>query len=223
MCVEEMGDPFPRTGSVRPSEDTILLREFQHRVANELAAAEAAMRLVSAAGRPLGRRGELLDRALERLQGFGQVHRVLAAQPSKVEDVSAGLHAICRGLIAGRPGLERAQIHTSMPPLYIAGHVAQRLHLIAAELVLNALKYALTDRAGTLHVNVYAFESTVTLMVADDGPGLEAAPAIPGTGLGSGIIRSLVDAAAGRLEFEASKIGTVMRVTLPIPDGYREG
>jgi two-component sensor histidine kinase len=196
-------------------EASLLLAELQHRVANELSCAIAALRLALNAGLE-GPRMELFERAVQRLEGFGRVHGVLAARPSRTVDVAAGLHRLCRGLLAGRDGLESTRVHITVTSGQLPGGPGHRLLMIAGELVFNGMRHALVGRQGRLDISVDQYDDVVRLTVSDDGPGIGAAGTTRGTGLGSGIVDELVRNGDGKLECDTDRFGTVFRVTLPL-------
>lgn len=202
--------PAPRGG-----EAPLLLGELHHRTANEVAAAIAAMRLAKNAG-VSGPRIHLFDRALQRLEGFGNVHDVLAARPSRTVDVDAELHRLCFGLVAGRDELDHGQVWLSAREVVLPGGVGRRLLLIAAELMGNAFRHAIAGREGNLWVTIHRIESDVQLVVQDDGPGLGVPSQRAGTGLGSGIVEELVLMGGGRIECASDCNGTIFTVRLPL-------
>lgn len=197
------------------SEAPLLLSEMQHRVSNELACAIAAMRLAQGAG-VSGPRIGLFENALQRLEGFGQVHDVLASRPVRSLDVDAELHRLVRGMVAGRPDLEGSTVRLTAKGTLLPGGPGRRLLLIASELMYNGMRHALAGRRGSLWVDVLRDENFVTLIVSDDGPGLAGRSRTSGTGLGSGIVAELVRKGDGRIECDTSRYGTTFRVTLPL-------
>ncbi|MCP3732218.1 sensor histidine kinase [Sphingomonas sp. MG17] len=196
-------------------EAPLLLSEMHHRVANEIASAIAAMRLAQGAGLT-GPRITLFDRAIERLEGFGQVHEVLAARSARTIDFGAELQRLTSGIVKGRDGLDGATVRLTARGAVLPGGPARRLLLVAAELMYNGIRHALSGRRGSLWIDVDRDEDFVTLVVSDDGPGLAGPSCTSGTGLGSGIVAELVRKGDGRIECDTSRHGTTFRVTLPL-------
>ncbi|WP_127792441.1 cell wall metabolism sensor histidine kinase WalK [Agromyces sp. LHK192] len=108
---------------------------------------------------------------------------------------------------------------------------AFRLRQLVDNLVGNAIKY--TPRGGTVDVTGRAEGDVVVVTVRDTGIGMEPTDVdrvfepyfrgsaavdsgIPGTGLGLGIVRHIVDAHAGTIEI-ASELGSGTLVTVRIP------
>lgn len=215
MAIVDRDDVDWDRGGPTAGEASLLFAELQHRVANEIAAAVAAMRLAQSAGLD-GPRVDLFDSAIQRLEGFGKVHGVLAMRPTQTIDIGAGLHRLCRGLVAGREGLDQTRIHLSVTMTTLPGGSGQRLLLIAGELVFNSIRHALSGRAGRLDISVYQIDDEVHLVIADDGHGIRKGAGSSGTGLGNGIVEELARMGGGRIECSTGSTGTAFHVTLPL-------
>lgn len=209
-------DPaYPDPGSA------LLLREMNHRVLNEVAAALAAIRL--ACGRR-GRQpdGRLMDRAIERLEGFGETIRILGTPLDRRVDVKHLLDRLCSALLSARGEGGRARLVFDSSPLVVERSLARVVLLVANELVTNALKHALS-RGGSLLVRLEVLASSLVLSVIDDGPGLGAGEAslTSGTRLGGSIVGELVRGAGGSLDCDSGLGGTTIHVILPLAPGDR--
>lgn len=208
-------DPAGASVFDRASDDALLLSEFCHRTANEIAAAAAALHIAKRAAN--GASARLLDRAVDRLEAFGELHRVLARPVPARTDVSRELALVCRAIASGASGATRSVVSIDVPETLIDGGTARRLVLVAAELVTNAVRHALVGRAGSLHVSLELAGDDVVLCVTDDGRGMMTGAATAGTGLGGGIVAQLVDRAGGTVSIESGPGGTAVRVALPVP------
>jgi signal transduction histidine kinase len=149
------------------------------------------------------------------------------AQPSDLvlddQDVSSIVHDVVsaqRPLVATRD----AAIHIAGLPSLRARIDAQKLRLIALNLVRNALE-AVTP-GGRVIVTVDANDEHVHLAVDDDGPGIPEAiqrriyepfftTKDTGTGLGLSIVHGMVVAHGGTITFASSPQGTRFDVSLP--------
>jgi two-component system sensor histidine kinase KdpD len=129
------------------------------------------------------------------------------------------------------PGLKSRPVHVSVPadlPLVPVDGVLIEQALV--NLVDNAVKY--TDATSPITIGARASEGTLTVEVADEGPGLppgaeervfekffRATSGPRGFGLGLPICRAIVTAHGGRIWAERREPrGTVFRFTLPLGD-----
>lgn len=202
------------------SDDALLLHEFAHRVANEVASAAAAVHLAKRTASGAGKR--LLERALVRLEAFGELNRVLARPVRQQVNVSPELVQVCRAIAAGASDAARGAVSMVVPETWVDGGTARRLVLVAAELVANAVRHGLEGRAGRLDVKLEIVGEDVVLEVRDDGPGMRKSAPTSGTGLGGGIVAQLVDRARGTIAIDTGPSGTRVRVALPLRPAYGE-
>ncbi len=196
------------------SEDRLLLAEANHRTANELGAAIAAMRIARMA-KGMSTRKRMLDEAIERLEGFGEVHRLFATRPLAVVEVSAEIDRLVRALASSRLEADGSIITLDLPATLVDGPTARRLTLVGAELVTNVIRHALAGRRGHLKVTLSSANGEVILQVEDDGPGMRAGAATSGTGLGAPIVAELIRRGGGRTECVTGPWGTRTLVILP--------
>ncbi|MBW6528519.1 ATP-binding protein [Sphingomonas sp. RHCKR7] len=211
------GAPIARSSFALVSDDALLLHEFSHRVANQLAAGMATLQLVKAA--PPGGRLHLIDRAIGQFAAFGEVHRLLARPVRPMVDVAKDLTTVCGAVAAASSNGEKSVVTLRAAETWVAGNVARRLLLVAVEVVANAVRHALEGRAGRLAITLDVTGEDVVLTVEDDGPGIVAGAASSGTGLGSGIVVQLVERAGGSIGIESGPSGTLVKVSLPLRTG----
>ncbi len=200
----------------RMGDDAFLLAEANHRVANEIAAATAALRLVKAA-KGSRSRWRLLGDAIERLEAFAVTHRHFAAARSDGArvDVGAGLADVCSALAVARRSARGSTMSLDLPSTFVDPTTARNLALVADELVTNAIKYGLEGRAGMLIVSLRDDGQQVHLVVSDDGPGIAPNTDPDGSGLGSGIVAELVRRSGGEIAYRTGCHGTTVHVSMP--------
>lgn len=208
--------------SMFASEEDVLLAEMGHRVANEVTAALAAMRLALAS--PSGEvRAEMMKSAIGRLEGFGEVVRSLNIRPGATVDMGESLARLCEALCASRVEAGGCLVSLDIAPCRVDGATARRLMLVAAEIVHNALRHAFEGRKGRLGIMLRSNGGWVRLAVDDDGPGIRPDAGTRGTGMGGPIVAELVERGNGVLECESGPEGTRVRVALPLPAGRELG
>lgn len=135
----------------------------------------------------------------------------------------ARLHAWRSAADAGDVRLERTGDATATVRIQPAG-----LEAVFDALLDNAVKF--TDSATTVQVGVAAVADTVSVTVADEGPGLRAEELeratdrfwrsardqnVPGSGLGLAIVHRIVDRAGGHVSVRNADRGLLVEVTLP--------
>ena len=196
------------------SDEGLLLQEHVHRVANELFAALAALRMVRPASGSRTR-WRLLAAAIERLEGFAAVNRALALPVAAPVRLSAEMDRLCVGLGAARGAIGSSRIVLDVRDFAVDGATARRVLMVGAELVHNAIRHALEGRDGLVRVSLRLEAREVVLGVEDDGPGMAAAAATRGSGMGGFIVRELVRRAGGTIECATGPGGTVFRVAIP--------
>jgi len=196
------------------SDDRLLLVETEHRVANEISAALAAMHLVRSA-KGVNSKRRMLDEAVERLEGFAVVHRLLSVKPAQIVDVGRDLESLCTALARSRYSASGSRMDLDLPSIRIDGATGRRLMVVASELITNSIRYALEAQGGVLTVSLSVTGSNVYLKIADDGPGIDPSSAAKGTGIGTPLVGELVHRAGGRLLRQTGPDGTRIQVGLP--------
>jgi two-component sensor histidine kinase len=183
----------------------VLAQEIHHRVKNNLQSVASLLR-VQARAENVDPRKALLD-SVNRILAIAAVHEVLTEH--REDDVDLGelvdrLRAmLVQGLVSGK------DVTAALEPVSLAGQRATALALVFTELFQNALEH------GGAHVSIGLTQNDgeVTLVIADDGPGIGQEPEPTGTGLS--IVRALVgDELRGSFEL-ASAQGTEARVVFP--------
>lgn len=204
------------------AHQALLFKELQHRVANNLASVSSMLRLQR---RQIERDPALalplIDRADERIEMMGRVHRQLydpAAQSRPLADILA--HAVNQAQeMADAPDV---RVTLAVDELRLEVGRLLPLVLLITELLANSFKHAFAPgQAGIIDVRLERAEpGTLCLTVADNGRGLRGndAPVDHGPqagprarrGLGTAIIAGLVAQLGGSHR---------VRDTLPRHDG----
>jgi two-component sensor histidine kinase len=198
------------------SLDRLLLDEANHRVANEVASALAAMRIAQSSRRK-GSRSKFIDDAIDRLEAFGQCSRLFASVPTGHFDVKDLIEAITETMLTSRSDRSLPRVCIDLQSIVVEGETARRTAMIAYELINNALKHAFGTSGGVLQVQLEAVAHGIVLSVIDDGPGLAtgSTSAHVDEGLGGYLVRDLVRLSGGHLVCTTGPNGTAIRVMLP--------
>ena len=188
-------------------EKTILLREVDHRVKNNLNLVSALMRLQSARLSDPALKAVLAS-MMERIEALSSVHRTLH-QAAEIGRFGAGgfLRSLLGALLRGA-GREDLEVVDRIGEVEIEAENATALGLLANEILTNALKHAYPGgRAGRLEVALTRDGDEVVLAVADDGPGFDATAMGSGT-LGGSLVGRLSAQLGGSTRWESSPAGT---------------
>jgi two-component sensor histidine kinase len=191
----------------------LLLEEQGHRVKNDLAIASALIALQARAQSDAAVR-TALESAVARVHVLAKGYDHLrVTERDQATDMASYLDEVCWKLGEGLRGVRPIAVEVDADRVEIRSQMATRIGLIVNELVTNALKHAFSDeRGGTVYVRMRRNRDELTLTVEDDGLGC---PDAPTEGLGSRVVRLLVQQLRGRMTREPAKPGC--RVTIVIP------
>ncbi len=197
------------------TQQAVLLREVNHRVANSLQLISSLIELQARRVGDDAARG-MLRQAAERVEAVSLVHRRLYTS-NDVEFVDmdaylAGLvEELTRAAAAPDPSA-RPRIALNAEPIRVETDKAVPIGLMVNELVTNALKYAYPgDEAGQVRVSLRRDEGDclVRLVVEDDGIGYPEPEVAPkGSGMGAMIVRSMARSLGATVELDRSHAGT---------------
>jgi two-component sensor histidine kinase len=181
-----------------------LLKEMNHRVANNLQMISSFLHLQSGMAEPSA--GAQLKAAQGRVQVLAQLHSLLAYTESDREvDVSAYIGQLCEQLteIIDRAG--EVELQCACEPLLLTAEKVVPIGLIISELVTNAAKYAFPAPVkGVIQVSLTSDGHRWVLMIHDNGRGMSAASQDERTGgamggLGTKLVRQFVRQLGGSM------------------------
>jgi two-component sensor histidine kinase len=209
---------------VLASQQAILLREVNHRVANSL---QLITSLIGLQARkvtdPTAR--QMLRQAAERVEAVTLVHRRLYTGDNvefvEMDEYLAGLvEELQRATQAGEAPGAAPRIELLADPVRVETDKAVPIGLIVNELVTNALKYAYPkEQPGPVRVRLQRSAAdegaALRLVVEDDGVGYPQDDAIPkGSGLGSLIVGSMAQSLRATVVLDRLHRGTRFVVSL---------
>jgi two-component sensor histidine kinase len=203
----------------RPSsEEKLLLRELNHRINNEFAAAIGFVSLTAARSRNDEVKTALAS-VMDCLHNYAQVHRALEMPSHDMRiDASAYLRRLCESI--GRFKLEGRGIELVFVehPFQMHSEQCWRLGMIVSELITNAARHAFGDNGGKIHIELVPSGPFVKCRVADNGRA--AATVRPGRGLK--IIEALVAGLDGTIEQHFGARGALSILTFPVNAAHLE-
>jgi two-component sensor histidine kinase len=175
-----------------------LAREANHRIKNDLQTAADLLLLA----RPEGAAGAAFDETASRIRSIATVHRLLTETDDRVDG-----GALLRGIMADAP----VAVTVDADPMTLDAATAQKLGIVANELVTNAFRH------GAQPIFVRLDSGPQARLQVDDG----GAPADRPAGFGLDLVRRMVEQGlAGR--FELARLpggGTRAEVVFPVATG----
>jgi two-component sensor histidine kinase len=191
---------------------TLILREFQHRMANTLAVLSASLRIEFAPFKDPGLR-EALKRHEKRIVAAADLHRFFAHR-SNDDTISAEYYfqSLCGVLSRSILAPLGLQCEAFIDKAHMPAAKCELLGLAITELVLNAAKHAFPGNGfGRVRTEVLARKNHWCCTVSDNGTGL----CNEFNGSGSHIIAGLVEALGGQLAVRTGPGGTAVSIIFP--------
>jgi two-component sensor histidine kinase/CheY-like chemotaxis protein len=210
--------------AVREARDRaeMLLHEVNHRIANSLGLIVAMVRMQANALRDHPAAVQALQETQARITAVGGVHRRLYLH-NRIGLVALKdyLEALVDDLRAQLDNRERPhRLVAEVAPVTVTTDKAISLGVMVGELVTNAFKYAYPDGVcGEIRIALEVLGessssfSRAVLTVADDGVGFDPGQKAKGTGLGSKILKSLLQNVQGEISYDVSGRGCRACVT----------
>jgi two-component sensor histidine kinase len=177
---------------------SMLLRELEHRVKNNLQMVRALLQLQGTRVVDPAARAAFAD-AGARIAAIGDIYGHLTLDHGTTVNVRDYLDQLVRRLcstLAEDPA--QITLDLDLEVVRLPADRAVPLGIAVNEIVTNCFKHGFAGRAaGRLSVSLHHREGAFRLSIADDGPGLPAHP--DGGGLGLTLIRALVAQARAEL------------------------
>jgi two-component sensor histidine kinase len=194
-------------------DDRLLLREFTHRINNELAAAIGIVSI--AAARTTNIEAQTALGVVERqLHGYAQVlHTLQIPQYGICVDVAVYLRQLCRAITRARLGGRGIELVLVEHPFQMSSERCWRVGLIVSELITNAANHAFAGRGGVIRVEIAPAGSLFECRVTDDGAASENHHR-PGHRLR--IIEALADSLGGTINHHFGPTGTSATLIAPV-------
>ncbi|WP_426043942.1 sensor histidine kinase [Caulobacter sp. DWR3-1-2] len=192
----------------------VLLRELQHRVANNLQMITALIR-IEARNAPEDAQDERFSRLAGRVEALGLLYRALSEEGlAETVDLGVYLSEIASAVMRAH-AVEGIHLDLQVDTWPVSINVAMPTGLVVNELLTNALKHAFKNRdGGTISLHSLVDHEGCRVVVSDDGDGLEPGYVWPRPGkLSNMIVQSLRQNANARVEVDAAPNGG-MRVTM---------
>jgi two-component sensor histidine kinase len=202
-----------------PNPDgSLLLRELNHRIKNELTSAIYAVSAKAVRSDSAAVKAALLD-VVDLLHQCGDVHRALhMPDQGRLTDAARYLQQLCFYIMKYR--LDRLAIHVlfSADDLRLEGERCWRLGLIVSELLTNVARHAQFDAGHPeLRVELLLAGNVVKCRVSDNG----SAPEPIRRGRGLAIVGELAGSLGARVHTSCAAKGSSFLLTFPLTEAER--
>ncbi|MCJ7615032.1 MAG: transporter substrate-binding domain-containing protein, partial [Desulfobacterales bacterium] len=153
---------------------TVLLREVNHRVKNNLSAIIGMLYIEQDRAKAKGKAdySDALNNLIGRIEGLSTVHSLLSAsgwQPLLLTELCDQL--ISSVLVSASPG-KTISFDIDSSKVRVNSNQAHNLALVINELAMNTLKHALAESESTkIRVRIEKKEDLISIIFKDDGPG----------------------------------------------------
>ena len=194
------------------------IREIHHRVKNNLQTVASLLRIQARRTHSDTAR-EALTQAMRRVGAIAVVHDTLSEGLSQIVDFDEVFDRVLL-LVAEVASAHNTTAHPKLTGSFgsLPSAYATPLALALTELVTNAVEHGLAGREGEVSIEATRSEETLTVRVRDNGSGLPEGKV--GAGLGTQIVRTLIQGElSGTIDWH-TMVGSGTEVTIEIPLRY---
>ena len=188
--------------------ERLLLREFSHRINDELA---SVIRLISVAASRCESdqvRGALAE-AQDRLQGYAGIQRSLQMPEYDTSiDLGAYLQRLCRAISRSKLEPRKIDLSLSLYPVQMSSERCWLLGMIVFELITNSARHAFAGRCGAIRLELFPNGQFVECRISDDG----ASDADAQAGCGLKIVEALARRLSGSVNVHFGANGTLSTI-----------
>ncbi|MEO6505804.1 MAG: histidine kinase N-terminal domain-containing protein [Terrimesophilobacter sp.] len=191
------------------------IREIHHRVKNNLQTVASLLRIQARRSHSDDAR-ESLTQAMRRVAAIAVVHDTLSEGLSQNVDFDAVFERVLL-LIAEISSTHNAKVHPKFTGSFgeLPSAYATPLALALTELVTNAIEHGLNGREGNVEITAERTDETLSVRVRDTGAGMPEGKV--GSGLGTQIVRTLIQGELGGIIDWHTMVGSGTEVTIEIP------
>lgn len=191
------------------------IREIHHRVKNNLQTVASLLRVQARRARSEEAK-QVLGQAMRRVAAIAVVHDTLSTGFSQIVDFDLVFDRVI-GLAAEVASLHNTTVHPSKRGRFgeLPSGYATPLALALTEIVTNAVEHGLAGREGEVIVTADRTDKLLAVEVVDTGTGLPGGTV--GDGLGTQIVRTLVEGELGGSITWGAHEGGGTRVAIQVP------
>jgi two-component sensor histidine kinase len=197
------------------SEGSLLLRELDHRIKNELTSAICAVSTKAEQSDSVAVKAALLD-VLRSLHQWADVHRALhMPDEGRLTNTASYLQQVCFAVARYRLDYLAIRVLYSADDLSLEGERCWKLGLIVSELLTNVARHVRFDaKHPELRVRLMLAGNVVKCVVSDNG----SAPELIRRGRGLTIVGDLASSLGGRIHTSCTAEGCSFLLTFPLSE-----
>jgi two-component sensor histidine kinase len=191
------------------------IREIHHRVKNNLQTVASLLRIQARRSHSDETR-DALNHAMRRVGAIAVVHDTLSEGLSQNVDFDVVFDRVLL-LIAEVASSHQTKVHPKFTGSFgeLPSAYATPLALALTELVTNAVEHGLAGREGEVEISAHRTKELLSVKVRDNGVGLGEGKV--GTGLGTQIVRTLIQGELGGTIDWHTVMGSGTEVTIDVP------
>lgn len=191
------------------------IREIHHRVKNNLQTVASLLRVQARRARSEEAK-QVLGQAMRRVAAIAVVHDTLSTGLSQIVDFDEVFNRVM-GLAAEVASLHNTVVHPRKEGEFgeLPSEYATPLALALTEIVTNAVEHGLAGREGEVIIRADRSDARLAVEVIDNGTGLPGGTV--GDGLGTQIVRTLVEGELGGSISWGPDAGGGTRVAIEVP------
>jgi two-component sensor histidine kinase len=199
---------------------SLLLRELNHRVNNELTGAICTISAKAVESNDVAVKAALLD-VVDLLHGYADVHKALRMpDPGHLTDAARYIQHLCFSITKGRLNRLNMRLLCSADDLRLEGERCWKLGLIVSELLTNVARHArFDDRHPEAQVTLRLAGNVVKCAVSDNG----SASDLIVRGRGLTIVGELASSLGGRVHASCAAEGSSFLLTFPLTESEQRG
>jgi two-component sensor histidine kinase len=209
-------------GAIEQERDraSILLKELQHRTANNLSFLSSLVHLQQSASSKNPDAARALESMSQRIDTMVRIHRSLYGTAAQVSPLRDHIEKLCNDVLEATDARNIACTVDVAPATFDLNRLGLLSRLVA-ELVTNSVKHAFASHgSGTIDVRLTRAEDRYLLTVKDDGDGLPDNFESARHGLGVAIVKGLAGQLGGSADW-FNGAGTIAQIDFPVEQSVR--
>ena len=213
MQDEVVEAPVPVSGSLRITNEYLLVRELTHKLNNDYASMIAFASRISTRSDSNEVRAALSE-VINLLHNYANVHCALQMPTfDTIMDASTYIRALCQSIKRARLDQRDIELVLVETPLPLQSEQCWKLGMIVAELITNTVRHAFCGQGGSIRIELSSFGRYVQCSYMDNGSSTHSST----QGQGLRIIEALASGLNGKIVHRFGIGGATSVLIFPMP------